>query len=49
MVTVLQGAGLTWTMATPANSSSRETHWTRDRDFLSIRTLNRAVVRIFSW
>lgn len=36
-------------MATPANSSSRETHWTLDRDFLNINTLNRAVVRIFSW
>lgn len=40
---------LTCTIATPVNSRSRETHWTLDRDFLSISTLNKAVVRIFSW
>ena len=36
-------------MATPVKRSSRESHWSLDKDLLSMRTLNRAVVRIFSW
>lgn len=45
----MDGGDGTWTMPTPVKSSSKEIHWILDRDFLSINTLNRAVVRILSW